>query len=390
MRTTAATATLVALAAVVAAVTPLRAKDAPPAPASPALPDIARAERVGKGAPFFDGTLDEALREAAGRNVPVIVFGVLEGEEENERFRLHFLGDPLLDAAVDDTVLLLANAGSHEWAKVTGRLRGERVEREVCAKYETTTCDAHGRNWDAIYKRFSTSDVEWKLPEGIVLRPDGVIHARVSTGDPPKVATLLAAADEVRAETGLGLTFAQWSEVRRLDDGARAAEARGDGGEAWRTWLDVLARIDVGPDAAAARAGQEWVVEAIAKEVRRLTGYLRGEDLDDVAWAAREMTRLAHAWRASPVAAELTKSLDREQAKPSRKASVRRGRFAGEADWIWADVRALRAAGDDKAARKRAKDLLAKRFEGTEARAEAAQAFPDVFGKDGVRSTRGD
>ncbi|MEE8467860.1 MAG: hypothetical protein V3T22_05365, partial [Planctomycetota bacterium] len=56
---------------------------------------------------YHDGELAAARAEALGRNVPVLVLCILEGEEANERFQHQLLDNPPLVAAALHALVVL-------------------------------------------------------------------------------------------------------------------------------------------------------------------------------------------------------------------------------------------------------------------------------------------
>jgi hypothetical protein len=155
------------------------------------------------------------------------------------------LANKVLPKLADRAVLVIVNDGEHPPRTIQDKdSDGNPRERRVCSVYGTPGCDGHRRNWDRVYLEYGTAgstDGSWKLPEGFVLKPDGTLHERHNTGNPPSVDTIVASFERAAKDAGAGLSKAQLADVKTgLADAERSLRAE-SWAEAWKSSSAVLA-----------------------------------------------------------------------------------------------------------------------------------------------------
>lgn len=356
--------------AVLPAVLPGRAETAP----SHAPPEAVQRPRE---IAYFDGTLEAARREAGERNVPLVVFCVLEGEEASDRFRNQLLDNRELALGTASTPVLLVNEGTHRRVEreVPGP-DGTRVEREVCSAYRTATCEVHQRNWGAVYKAFVVGPLEgrWALPEVILVLPDGKIHSRIHHANPPTNSEILGALKKARRAAGPGLDREQHARVRGLAAEARRHSQAQAHQASYRSWGQVLAMVSVGPLAEEARAARETALTGLGAEIAAAKAKL---DPEHAAEGYRELAALLRVVRGTPLNKNVRNAMAAAEKNPQLRKIVSAVKREMEAESLLAEAQAALAEGQERKGQRLLEKLLAKRFDGTAAAARARELLDE-------------
>lgn len=333
-------------------------------------------ERGKKSAPArlepFLGTLEDARKEAKERNVPVVVFVVLDGEPQNREFSERIVPDPEVAAVCTQTVVLLSNNGEHPSKQVEEVVDGKKTTREVCSVFGVPKCDDHRRLWDPVFLAWNDKG-ELKCPQVIVVAPDGQLKKRVRPGEVPSVQNVTTAVDAVKTEAGPGLTREQLALVKaRLADGARQIDS--DPADAWRSFQVVLATNDKVSWAAQAREGQAKALELLGAE--REAAAARIADGGVVAGYGA-LVMLAERCKGLPIEKDLKKQIDKVESDKATKEVIAKYKRELAAEALWTEARELESQGQDKKAETRIRTLLRK-FGDTPAGERARKTWPDI------------
>lgn len=249
----------------------------------------------GEGWARLAPTWDEALAEAARRNVPLLV--ILESNDGAPFVRL--LQNPQLAAALDEKAIVLVGYRGGDHAPEKRVDRREKREVEVCPVYPQLTCAQHTAVYDTYAGRF---DYE-KLPAAFICRPNGqVILDKVEALG---AAQIIQKLDDAQAGLGGGVFRSELDRQERklqkgdekLEEGKLAAARRvyDDEAEAAKKPLlqEIVAKRLERLDAKAVE-----LIEA----ARALEGKARSDQLHKI---EREMRGRAPAERAKAVMQEL-------------------------------------------------------------------------------------
>jgi hypothetical protein len=319
----------------------------------------------------FPRTLADARLAARGRNVPLLIVALKENEESSDRLRRNTYVAPEFVRACQDAVLLLANDGEHGTKPLEEEHDGVVHTREVCAQYEVTRCGDHQRNMDHVFREFKV-DGALGLPLVLVLRPDGQLHGRFQ--DQHSLSVLLAALAEVRELAGPGISAADHARARELAlRAARAAEA-GDHPGAFRAWSSVGEIARAGALSAEAAAGAESARAAMRAAIEAAEERLRS---GQVAEGFRALLVLEPSFAGTPLARELTRSIQAAERHPDWKDEIRALRRADEAEGLWQEVARLEADGKASQAERVARRIL-KGFGDTPAAERVRARYPGL------------
>lgn len=345
------------------------------------LVPAAAAQRGGKAPkpeaiPYFDGKLEDAVKEISERNTSMLVLCCKEGEEANDRFREQLRDNASFAAALGDTLVLLVNDGSHERTKITRRnAEGNKEKVEVCEAYHTETCDQHKRNWDRVYQTWMAdhADGAWPLPCALIINPDGTLHQLVATGQPPSDDEMLKPLKIVRAKAGPSITRDELRVIKELTaDGEAMASAR-SWVDAWHAWNGILQITESGKFAAAAEEGRAAAAVGMQAQLEDLS--TREGDPNAIYPRLAEFTGKA---QGTPLEKEANKALAALAKHPDIDADlVKRIKLEMEADALLREAQALLRAGNEKAAKKVLKKLRAKKYEDTPAYAQGLGLIED-------------
>lgn len=267
----------------------------------------------------FEGSLADARAAALERNLPVFLFLFLEGEAQNDEWQRQVFGSAELAAHSDEFLTLVGNDGQHARAPVeVGRdASGKPVTRELCGRYHTPTCKQHQELLDAAWLEFPIGG-SLRLPQLIVLGPDGKLHQRIDTGNPIPPDRILRALDGAVAKFGPGLTIAELARVRAAQDRARAAGKEAHHGSAWKAWQEVLELTSAERYAAPAREGQAAALAAMAEQTHELDRMVAEQHVLE---AYKKALGYRDDWADTPTAAGLAKWIRKlEKGKATRDA----------------------------------------------------------------------
>lgn len=321
----------------------------------------------------FAGDLAAAQARAKLRNVPIVAIAILDGEPDNDKARADLLKSEALAAMSQGCVLFFSNHGQHAQVEITEPAPdgGEPRKRKVCSQYRTANCAEHQQHWDEIYNGYNV-DGELNCPQALILMPDGALLHRTTPGIVPTEADIETALNLARAELGRGMDDAAMERASAAEKRGRAAEAQGKHGSAWRAFAEVLAESPDGPLAASAKQGQARNVAAL--DAARTSATAKLAEGDGLA-GYLELEALAADWRGAPQVTDVERVMRQALKQPALKESLARKRREDEAQALWIEAEALKAAKPKEHERK-VRTLLRK-YAGTAAHAAAAKAYPD-------------
>jgi hypothetical protein len=324
----------------------------------------------GKGTPAelepFLGGLTEARAAASERNVPLVVFVIQEGEEANDRFYASIWSNPKLPAAVQRAVVLLSNDGTHETVKVVEvQEDGTELEREICARFRTPTCEAHRRNWDPVFQSFH-KDGEMRTPQTICVLPDGVEQGRlIDVPDSVKnVATLVL---EAQGVCGPGLTAAEHRVAGPAAERGRQAAERGEWAEALRNWNEVLTHAPGGVLRDEAEAGVPRALEGLHAW---LDDARRRMEEGDVEVGYGRLVALRDLLVDTPLERDAKRAVLEAERRKEWKDRIKAWKRERAAEEVVAEIEEHLAANEEARARQALRRLL-KKYSGTETAAAA-------------------
>ncbi len=321
----------------------------------------------------FLGTLEEAQKEATERNVPLVIFAVMESEEANDRFAKNVPHDVAIAGALDGTVLVIANAGKHEAKKVEEIVNGKRVAHEVCSVFGTPTCVDHQRNWDPVFLAYNVKG-ELQCPVVMLVGPDKKVAKRLAAGDVPKAASITSALNALREKIGPGLSHVELTVVKQKLAEAQKSIDAGDAAGAWRSFAAVIAVNDKVRFADEARAGEAKALESLNAQRDDANAKL-ASDKPEIGYEA--LLDLATRCKGLPNEKELAKLIQQAETAPATKAAIAQWKREKAALDLWNEMKSLEAAKQAAKAEAKIRQILRK-FADTAIGARTKREYPDI------------
>lgn len=328
----------------------------------------------------FRGDLGPARERARARNVPLVVFVIQEGEEANDRFRDAIWVDKKVIAAVRDVVVVLANDGKHETKKIVEERGEEKIEREVCARFETPTCLEHRRHFDPCFVEFNQEGL-MRTPQMICLLPDGEMHERLI--DVPPVSSVVATVQAASRKAGPGLSEKSYLEVRRLVEEGRRAHKRGKWELSLRAWDDILALTQHGVWADEATQTRAEALKLMEEEIARALALLEAGSIVD---GYARLLELRELYAETPVSKDLERTIRAAERNDDWKDAIKAYKRELAARELVAEIETLLAEDDERKAKGRMRRLL-RLYEDTDAAAVAKARWPELV-SDGAVGAR--
>jgi hypothetical protein len=216
----------------------------------------------------FLGSLEEARRRAAERNVPLLIHIVLEGEPQNDEYRDRILPDAALRKLSERAVVIVSNNGEHGRTKVEETVDGRTLTRSACSVYPFfEDCNGHRQTWDPLYFEYHEPNGDMKCPQTVLLSPSGELAWRFNVSDPPPTGEVVNALQKAQKAAGPGLTNEELSRVKQLLTLARKAALEGDPAAAWRNWQAIAELLPSGLYGEEAKQGAQAAVTAMGAAV---------------------------------------------------------------------------------------------------------------------------
>ena len=318
------------------------------------------------------GDFDSGAAHAKERNSPLIVLGILEGEETSDRVRDEiYKSKEFLKASVG-TVVLLVNNGNHPRKTIKEKTeKGEEVERQVCSVFETPACEDHKRSWNRVYQEFHIEG-EMKMPHILAVLPNGKIHGRYMDEIENNQALSLLA--ESKAAAGPSLSNEELLEVRaKLDTGASSEKAH-LWSLAWKAYVRVLEITETSTYADRARVGSKRALDAMQGEIDHGLKWLEEGRVEE---GYARLLQLQKDFAATPLEKPLKGTL-RKVVRDKRYADIIKAiKRRAAAEELW--TKCMKAMEEDKvkSAERHAATLI-KKFRDTPAGQKAVERFPHL------------
>jgi hypothetical protein len=326
----------------------------------------------------WNGSYEDALQRAVDRNVPLVLFAIVENEgeaphEDIEAFRNEIFTRAELTALRDRTVVAVGANRAHQLETIEVEVGGVATKKQICSVYRTEGCAAHQKLFDAIYREHNVEG-ELRSPAVFVIAPDRKLVASFTTGSAPDWGELVAKISEPIGKFGDPLSDAQWSDVRGLRVRGKAEIERAQWGAALATWAKVLAIT----------ASSRYAEEARAQQKVALAGLTRARDEARARIAAGEvvegyarLVELAGQCAGTSLEKELAREIAALEKDKATKDAVAAYKRESEAEKLWSEALKLRDEGDAKKCEAKVKALL-KKYADTAAGKKAREAYPKL------------
>ena len=338
------------------------------APAPAARPDVSELEA-------WTGDVAGARREAAERNVPLLVHLILEDEEHNDLYRDQLLPNAELLELSRLAVVIVANNGSHPQETVKEKTEdGHVVERVRCSVYPMfERCNGHADVWQELYIELREDDGALRCPQTLIELPGGKVSWHHDVANPPTQAELNGALKRAQKAAGPGLSSDQLRSVKVSVQNARTMTRARAWPDAWRHWQAVLAIAEAGKFAEEARAGSEACLEEIRGEVKAAQALLvPGTAVQGYA----KLVELAKACADLPLARDLARAVKEAERIDEIEEEIERYKHEQEALELLREAEAHVDAGDEGKAERAVKKLLRK-YADTPAAQQARERWPE-------------
>lgn len=324
----------------------------------------------------WKGDLAGARREAAERNVVLLVHIILEGEPQNDDYRNDLLPNARILQLSQNAVVIVANNGQHPPQTVREVVDGRPVERQRCSVYPMfDSCVQHTAIWMDVYREWQEETGELLCPQTVIELPGGEQAWRFNVADPPPAAELVRNLDQAQKAAGPGLSAEQLRSVKLAVSNGRAMQSARGWAQAWKHWQEVLALTARGVYADEARAGQEACLAALGAETEQAQALLVP---GSAARGYAMLLELAEACAGLPNERDLRRILRDAERIPEVREEIARYKVEQEAEGIWREGLAQLEAGDERRAQRTIARLLrTPKYADTPAAKRAAERFPD-------------
>ena len=321
------------------------------------------------------GDLAGARKEAAERNVVLLLHVILEGEPQNDDYRNDLLPHPKLLELSQRAVVMVANNGQHKLETYIEKVDGLELERRRCSVYPMfESCVPHNAPWLEIYRELQEDTGELRCPQTVIEQPGGELAWRYNVANPPPAAELVQALERAQKAAGPGLTSDQVRAVKSAAFDARNMQRAQGFAAAWKHWQEVLALTQRGVFAEEARAGQVACMEALGAELAAARALLvPGTGAQGYA----KLLELLAACAGMPNERELKKEVRDAERNPEVRGEIARYKLELEAEALFDEGVALFDAGDERRAERTIARLLkTPKYADTPAARKAAERFP--------------
>jgi hypothetical protein len=322
------------------------------------------------------GNLAGARREAAERNVVLLVHVILEDEPENDAYRDNLLPHQRILQLSRNAVVIVANNGQHRPETVRETIDGRTVERQRCSVYPMfANCAQHNEPWMDIYRLLQEETGELRCPQTLIELPGGEQAWRFNIADPPPATELIRALEKAQKDAGPGLSAEQLRDVKLAVSHGRAMQNARGWADAWKHWQAVLALADRGMFADEARAGQAACLEALAAETEAAQALLVP---GSAAQGYAKLVELLEACAGLPNERELRRIVREAERRADVREEIQRYKIEQEAEEIWREALAQLDEGDERRAQRTIARLLrTAKYAETPAAKRAAERFPE-------------
>ncbi len=322
----------------------------------------------------FLGDLSAAKKSSLERNVPLVVHMILENEPENDSYRDSALNDSKLTAASERAVVIIANNGEHELKTIKETIEGRQVESLVCSSYPWfTNCEQHRAPWDDLYIAFHDEAGDLKLPQTVILSPEGKISFHKQDGHPAETGEVLGQLQKAQKLAGPGFTQAELSQVKKLEKEALRSTEGKLWGTAWREWAAILEISETGVYADHARQAMPDLQASMSAQLESMkSGLVPGTAADTYAG----LVQLRLDWEGTPLSSEISRLISRAERDKSIRDEIRAWRSEQEAQTLLEEAAELEKQGNEKGMRRALRKLFGKKYASTRAYAQACESYP--------------
>lgn len=335
----------------------------------------------------WSGTYEDALQRAFDRNVPLIVFAIVETEDEAPhedvaRFRDEIFTRPELARIGDRLVVAVGANRAHELRtiEVEAEPGGARTKKQICSVYRTEGCAWHQKLFDSIYREHNVEG-ELRSPATIVIAPDRKVVAKWADGQAPEWGEVVAKLVEQHGKFGDPLSESQWSELRGLLVRGKAEVERAQWGAAHATWSKVLAITSESRYADDARASRKLAIEGLTRARDEARARIAaGAVVEGYAKLLDLVPQCAGTALEKELAREIA-ALEKDKATKDAIAAYKRER---EAEALWEEARELGEGGEPRKAEAKLRILLRKYGE-TAAGKRAREAHPNLAAEEDAK-----
>ncbi len=322
------------------------------------------------------GDLAGARREAAERNVVLLVHVILEGEPENDAYRDDLLPHKRLLELSRNAVVIVANNGQHTQEIVQEKGEGGgTIERRRCRVYPMfESCAQHNGPWLDLYREFQEETGELLCPQTVIELPGGAQSWRHNVANPPTAAELIGALERAQKAAGPGLSPDQLRAVKSAAADGRAMQRARGWAQAWRHWQEVLALTTQGQYADEARAGQSACLAGLTAEIEEAAALLVP---GSAARGYGRLVELAEGAKGLPLEKDLARRLREAERNPALKDEIARYKTEQEAEALLREGLEQLRAGDERRAQRTIQRLLrTPKYADPPAAKRAAEEFP--------------
>jgi len=321
------------------------------------------------------GKLSEARKLARQRNAGLLIHVLLKDmESENVEYRKKFIDDPAFMAACERLIVLVSDNGQHPSKTIEETIEGKKVTRNACSVYPWyETCAQHQQNFNDLALEYRDEDGSMRCPQTILLAPDGSLSARINTsgvGDPGEI---LAGIEEQKKSFGPGLLEAEWTELSRALEDARAAQSGKAWPEALRKWTRVR---EISPLSSYGAEAGKALPEAEKAFAAELDHACEGLVPGTAAAAWKRLAELQRACAGLPVEKEIAARLKKAEAKKELQDEIAVVKLEAEAEALLHSAQEFADAKKDKELEKCVRKLLGKRYAPTPAAERARTLWP--------------
>lgn len=209
--------------------------------------------------PWWWGSFDKGVQEAADRNVPVVIVVIQDDEEANERVSDTLVGDKGFAKACEHAVAFICSKKDH------GLRKEKKGPRKVCKRFGGIPCAMHiAHEQDMFLRLFVGKPV--KTPQVLVCTPElKVVKSLVDVWGASAYVQAIRAA---RKKMGPGFTREEYVAAKRALAQAKTAVKRKDFPRAYRLVEDIVAHPSSSNLVKAAQKVQKQVVDDVGRAIQ--------------------------------------------------------------------------------------------------------------------------
>lgn len=250
---------------------------------------------------WWRGTLKAAEKEAAERNVPILIALIQDGEEANERLIDEVFKQAAFVKITQGTLPVVATQKRHG---STGQLI-DGIKREVCKRLGGCTCDHHIDVEIKVFEKFFNG-IQAKTPQVMICKPNLELVQRIVDIAGPKVYE--QAVRKAQKAIGPGLDGPTFRTARGNLTKAKNLIKMGRHLEAWN---EVAALSKVGGSSPLVLQAQSLHKQIASKVDEVVQQALKAAGQGDYWSAMSSLESVAHDFKGTPPAATAISALKR-------------------------------------------------------------------------------